>query len=125
MSPAGSRAVGGLSPGRRRSERQECVESTRGAVALGRACLFPPLSSARHYAACDALANCDEALGFEREIYCLSEQAEMWLDSVDRSITEPVRVDKVGLVAANRAAKIKTDIGALIACGLDMDSPVA
>jgi len=85
----------------------------------------------------------DEALGFEREIYWLSEQAEMWLDSVDRTMTEPVHVDRLArtiaalddiereanakacLVAANRAAKIKTDLGALIAFGLDMDSPVA
>ena len=28
----------------------------------------------------------DKALSFEREIYWLSEQAEMWLDSVDRTI---------------------------------------
>ena len=70
----------------------------------------------------------DEALGFEREICSLSEQAEMWLDSVDRTITEPVHVDRVArtiaalediereanakacLVAANRAATIKTDL---------------
>jgi hypothetical protein len=31
----------------------------------------------------------DEALGFEREIYWLSEQAEMRPDSVDRTIAEP------------------------------------
>jgi hypothetical protein len=31
----------------------------------------------------------DEALGFEHEIYRLSEQVEMWLDSVDRKITMP------------------------------------
>ena len=37
----------------------------------------------------------DEALGFEREIYWLNEQAEMWLDSVDRTMTRPVHVDRL------------------------------
>ena len=42
----------------------------------------------------------DEALGFDREIYWLSEQAEMWLDSVDRTITEPVHVDRLARMIA-------------------------
>jgi hypothetical protein len=85
----------------------------------------------------------DETLGFEREICWMSEQAEMWLDSVDRTIAEPVHVDRVArtiaalqdierragtqccAVAASRAAKIKTDLGALIPFGLDVNSPVA
>ena len=29
----------------------------------------------------------DEARGFEREIYWFNEQAEMWLDSVDRILS--------------------------------------
>jgi hypothetical protein len=36
----------------------------------------------------------DKAFGFEREICWLSEQVEMWLDSVDRTITERVHVDR-------------------------------
>ena len=36
----------------------------------------------------------DEALDFEREICWLSEQAEIWLASVDATITEPVHVDR-------------------------------
>jgi hypothetical protein len=42
----------------------------------------------------------DEALGFEREIYWLSEQAEMRLDSVDRTITEPVHLDRLARAIA-------------------------
>jgi len=37
----------------------------------------------------------DEALGFEREICWMSEQAEMWLDRVDRTMTDPVHVDRL------------------------------
>ena len=37
----------------------------------------------------------DEAFGFEREIYWLNEQAEMWLDRIGRTITQPVHVDRV------------------------------
>ena len=36
----------------------------------------------------------DEALDFEREICWVSEQAEIWLASVDATITEPVHVDR-------------------------------
>ena len=78
----------------------------------------------------------DEALGFGREIYWLNGQAEVWLDRIGRAITMPEHVDRLALaiaaledigreanakaclVAANRAAKIKTDLGALIAFGL-------
>ena len=42
----------------------------------------------------------DEALGFEREIYWLSGQAEMWLDRIGRAITEPVHVDRVARTIA-------------------------
>ena len=77
----------------------------------------------------------DEALGFEREIYWLSEQAEIWLDRVDRTMTEPVHLDRLArtiaaledvereanakacFVAAYRAAKIEA--------GLAAHSPVA
>ena len=67
----------------------------------------------------------------------------MWLDRIGRTMTEPFHVDRLArcidaledvereanakarLVTANQAANIKTDLGALIAFGLDMDSPVA
>ena len=42
-----------------------------------------------------------EALGFKREICRLSEQAEIWLDSVDRTITERVHVDRVARYIAS------------------------
>jgi hypothetical protein len=42
----------------------------------------------------------DEALGLDRTICRLSEQAGMWVDSVDRTITEPVHVDKLARMTA-------------------------
>jgi len=75
----------------------------------------------------------DEALGFEREIYWLNRQAEIWLARIGHTIAEPAHVDRLArtiaalediereanakacFVAAHRAAKIKTDVGALIA----------
>ena len=42
----------------------------------------------------------DEALGLDRTICWLSEQAGMWIDSVDRTITEPVHVDKLARMTA-------------------------
>jgi len=42
----------------------------------------------------------DEALGLDRTICWLSEQAGMWVDSVDRTITEPVHVDKLARMTA-------------------------
>ncbi len=67
----------------------------------------------------------------------------MWLDRIGRTITEPVHVDrfarymaaledierravaKACAVAANRVAKIKAGLAALIPFGFDIDSPVA
>ena len=67
----------------------------------------------------------DEALGFEREIYYLSERAEMGLDRTGHAITQPAHVDRLArtiaalediereanakarLVAANQAENIR------------------
>src|SRR5208283_2257529 len=42
----------------------------------------------------------DEALGFEHEICWMSEQAEIWLDRVDRTMTDPVHVDRLARTIA-------------------------
>jgi hypothetical protein len=54
-----------------------------------------------------------EALGFEREICWMSEQAERWLDRVDRSMTDLVHVDRLARTIAalegiEREANAKT-----------------
>ena len=62
----------------------------------------------------------DGALGFQREIYWMGEQAEMWLDSVDRTITEPVHFDSVTRtiaaleeVAARKRSQIRVEPAAI------------
>ena len=70
----------------------------------------------------------DEALGFEREIYWLNGQAEIWHDRIGHAITGPAHVDRLARTIAALedmsggqapgAAPSRPAIGASRACGL-------